>query len=393
MKKNISVLTIASILFFICCTKNKDVQINPINYEVITKTFGTKIDLINLFNYTQKPPLYILKDNARGFTISNEKATLGRVLFYDKSLSIDNTLSCASCHKQQFAFSDTAIASDGVLGGLTGRHSMRLINNRYAEEAKYFWDERAATLEIQSTMPIKEHSELGFSGQSGRPAFSALLTKLQSKDYYNELFQYVYGDTVVTESRMQECLSHFLRSIISYDSKYDEGRSQVANDLAPFPNFTAQENNGKNIFITPPIFDAGGVRVNGGFGCGGCHRAPEFDIDPNSKNNGIIGVLNNTGFDLLSTKAPSLRDLVNGNGEPNGPMMHTGVIKSVQTAIGHYGTINAGRNNTNLDPRLMPNGVGQQLNVTAQEVNAVIAFIKTLSGKDVYTNPKYSNPF
>lgn len=75
-------------------------------------------------------------------------------------------------------------------------------------------------------------------------------------------------------------------------------------------------------------------------------------------------------------------------------MMHTGVITTLQASIGHYGNlVNAANNNPNLDPRLKPNGIGQQLNLNAQEVNAVIAFLKTLSGTDVYTNPKWSNPF
>ena len=128
-------------------------------------------------------------------------------------------------------------------------------------------------------------------------------------------------------------------------------------------------------------------------GCAGCHRAPEFDIDPNTGNNGIIGSINNTGIDVTNTRAPSLRDLVKVDGTTNGQMMHTGVITSLQQAIGHYGTINIAPGNTNLDPRLRPGGNGQQLNLTAAEVNAVVAFLRTLSGTDVYTNTKWSNPF
>ena len=74
-------------------------------------------------------------------------------------------------------------------------------------------------------------------------------------------------------------------------------------------------------------------------------------------------------------------------------MMHTGGINTLQTAIGHYGTINIAAGNNNLDPRLMPGGIGQQLNLTATEVNAVISFLRTLSGTDVYTNAKWSTPF
>ena len=82
------------------------------------------------------------------------------------------------------------------------------------------------------------------------------------------------------------------------------------------------------------------------------------------------------------------------NGTTNGPMMHTGVIATLQASVGHYGNLtNAAINNPNLDPRLKPNGLGQQLNLNAQEVNSVIAFLQTLSGTNVYTDVKWSNPF
>ncbi len=363
-------------------------------YTAIKAAFGTNIDPNNLINYAgQAKPAYINKDNTGGNNITNAKATLGRVLFYDKNLSIDNSISCGSCHKQQFAFSDTAISSKGVSGGLTGRHSMRLINSRFATEIKFFWDERAATLEQQTTKPIQDHAEMGFSGLNGRPGLAALLTKLQAIGYYNELFKFVYGDIIVTEIRLQECMAQFVRSIQSFDSKYDAGRVQVANDGQPFPNFTPQENMGKQIFLTPPVFDATGNRINGGAGCNGCHNAPEFDIDPNTRNNGIIGTIAGTGIDITVTRAPSLRDVTNGLGIENGPLMHTGNLQTLQNAIGHYGTINLAPGNTNLDPRLRPNGFGQHLNFNAQEINGLIAFLKTLSGTNVYTDRKWGSPF
>ena len=109
--------------------------------------------------------------------------------------------------------------------------------------------------------------------------------------------------------------------------------------------------------------------------------------------NGIGGSING-GSDFTNTRAPSLRNLTNPLGEPNGPIMHTGIITSLQASIGHYGDLrNAAINNPNLDPRLKPNGIGQQLNLRNTDVNAVIAFLKTLSGTDVYTNPKWSTPF
>lgn len=393
MKNNL-VLFCIGLLILTSCSDNSDDNYEEVpTYPFVEAEFGTSIDLKNLANYAnQTVPTYITKNNSQGNLITDKGATLGRVLFYDKKLSSNNTISCSNCHIQANAFGDVAVASQGV-NGTTGRHSMRLINVRFANEAKFFWDERATNLETQTTMPIKDHGEMGYSGQNGDQSFSDLIVKLNAVGYYRELFKFTYGTEEITETKIQTALSQFRRSIQSFDSKYDAGRALAPNDGAPFANFSAQENDGKNLFLTPPTFNASGVRTSGGLGCAGCHRAPEFDIDPNTRNNGIIGTIAGTGIDITNTRAPSLRDLVKLDGTTNGPMMHTGVITTLQQAIGHYGTINRAVGNTNLDPRLMPGGVGQQLNLTNTEVNAVIAFLRTLSGSDVYTNPKWSNPF
>jgi cytochrome c peroxidase len=390
-------------LFFFCfvmiqissCSKNdNDTEYNTIDsYPNVAKAFSGKIDLNKLLNYqNQSVPSYITKDNTSGNSITDKGATLGRILFYDKNLSANNTISCSSCHKQANAFGDDAIASVGI-NGTTSRHSMRLVNSRFANESKFFWDERATSLENQTTQPIQNHIEMGFSGTNGDANITSLLTKLQNIDYYKELFRFVYGSEEITETKIQLALAQFIRSIQSFDSKYDIGRASAANDNQNFSNFTAQENQGKNLFLTPPVFDTTGNRISGGLGCAACHAAPEFDIDPNSRNNGIIGILNANGIDITNTKAPSLRDLLNQRGEPNGPMMHTGNLATLQNVIGHYGTINIAPGNTNLDPRLRPNGFGQQLHLIAIEVNALTAFIKTLTGNAVYTDTKWSSPF
>lgn len=392
MKNIASFLLLSFTLALSSCSNNSD-YVATDSYPNATAKFTGKIDLNNLSNYAnQAKPVYITKDNTSGNLITDKGATLGRVLFYDKNLSSNNTISCSSCHIQANAFGDVAIASDGI-NGTTTRHAMRLINSRFAIENKFFWDERAATLEFQTTQPIQNHIEMGFSGTLGDAPISVLITKLQNLSYYKELFKFAFGTEEITENKIQLALAQFIRSIQSFDSKYDAGRALVANDNQPFSNFTAQENQGKNLFLTPPVFDATGNRTSGGIGCAACHAAPEFDIDPNTKNNGIIGVLNGTGIDITNTRAPSLRDLVKTDGTTNGPMMHTGNLVTLQNVIGHYGSINIAPGNTNLDPRLRPNGFGQQLNLTATEVNALIAFLKTLSGTNVYTDTKWSSPF
>jgi cytochrome c peroxidase len=226
MRKNPTLvsITLAIIILIISCSK-KDSS-NSEKYPAVMAAFGTNIDPDNPINYSGQPvPAYITKDNSRITPVNNAKATLGRVLFYDKALSIDNSVSCASCHKQQFAFSDTALISAGVAGGVTVRHSMRLVNTRFAVESKFFWNERAASLEAQTTMPVQDHAEMGFSGQNGRPGIADLIAKLKGIKYYQELFTSAYGDVNITETRLQECLAGFVRSIQSFDSKYDAGRA------------------------------------------------------------------------------------------------------------------------------------------------------------------------
>ncbi len=341
------------------------------------------LDLTQLENYANQPkPPYILRDNTPqgpnppANAITNLGATLGRVLFYDKRLSKNSTVSCSSCHQQSVAFSDNSTSSTGV-AGTTGRHSMRLINSRFAAERRFFWDERAISLEDQTTRPIQDHAEMGFSGTEGDPIFSDLITRLSAIEEYRVLFASVYGDAAITEPRVQRALAQFVRSIQSFDSKYDIGRAQVANNNDPFPNFTQAENNGKTLFATPPN--------QGGAGCAGCHRPPEFDIDPNSLNNGIISKLGG-GTDLTNTRSPSLRDLLNPLGQLNGPMMHDGSLTSLAAMINHYV---APPTNASLDPRL--NRPPLNLNQTRRD--ELIAFLRTLTGSAVYTAPKWSSPF
>jgi cytochrome c peroxidase len=380
-----------SLLLF-SCKDALDTAVTADPYTEIKKALS--IDPAALENYAaQGKPAYVNKENTAANPITDKVATLGRVLFYDKNLSVNNGFSCASCHKQEFAFGDTAVSSLGVDNGRTIRHSMRLINSRFANEAKFFWNERAASLEAQTTMPIQDHLELGFSGQTGRGNMTSLITKLGGIAYYKELFKLAYGDATITEARMQTALAQFIRSIQSFDSKYDVGRAQVANDGAPFPNFTAQENAGKNLFLAPPIFNGNSERIGGGFGCQGCHQAPEFDIDPNSRNNGFIGVIGSTQIDLDNTRSPSLRDILNASGVANTPFMHTAASQTIRQVLNHYNTIAAGPRNTNLDARLKPNNIGQNLQMTPAEIDAMVAFLRTLTGKDVYTNKKWGNPF
>lgn len=340
------------------------------------------IDLDVLFNYAnQEVPNYINQDNTGDNPIDDKVATLGRVLFYDKNLSSNGSVACASCHIQAHAFGDPNVQSNGV-NGLTPRHSMRLVNARFSREEHFFWDERAETLEAQTTQPIQDHLEMGFSGTNGAPDLNDLLTHLASLDYYNTLFEFAFGDTAITENRIQLALAQFIRSIQSFDSRFDEGLMQVNHSGEPFPNFTPQENSGKELFVN-------------NVGCVNCHAPPEFSITIHSQNNGVITVAGMPGeIDLTVTHPPSLRDLVNPDGILNGPLMHDGSFTSLLDVVNHYNNIPNNPANTNLDGRLMNvNGEPQQLNLTENQKQELVAFLKTLTGSDLYTNEKWSDPF
>lgn len=381
------------------------------------------IDLDNLFDYEdQFIPSHITKDNTPlDNHITDEGATLGRILFYDKKLSVDNSVSCGSCHIQEHAFSDTANVSVGINGSLTPRHSMRLVNARFGDEDKFRWDETASSLEEQMTIPIRAGEEMGFSGQNGMPDFADLIAKMEAVSYYPELFTLAFGDASITEDRIQKALAQFVRSIQSFDSKYDIGRAQVEDELTDFPNFTADENEGKKLFsetfeweldsitVNDVPGDPGGTfpianRIMGGFDCATCHVPPEFSIDPNSLNNGFVRPASNFPGDpswLDGTRSPTLRDLIKADGQSlNGGMFHSGQAHFLQDIFGHYNFRRLDTlDNPNLDSRLMRihpdtgEKIPIHLNSNPMERQKINAFLATLTGSDVYTNEKWSDPF
>ena len=375
-----------SVLFLTISCQNEDEGYIATDQSILNAAFGTNIDLENITEYQNfNVPSYIRFSNT-GNIIDNKKALLGRILFYDQQLSINNSISCASCHQQENAFGDTSTASIGV-NGLTGRHSMRLINTGFQPGTNFFWDERVASLEEQVTQPIRDHTEMGFSGEQGSPSFDELLLKLSLIDYYQVLFNEVYGDALVTETRLQESLSQFVLSIQSFDSKYDAGLMATGDLGGIFPNYNTSENRGKFLFTTTP--------QNGGAGCVSCHVPPEFAIRDNIQNNGVIATMEDASvFDHTNTRSPSLRNITNPDGELNGPLMHNSSFTTIMEMIEHYNAIDL-TNQQSIDPILLQNNgtAGQRLRLSVTDKTALVDFLKTLSGDDVYTNVKWSNPF
>ncbi len=371
-------------LLLLGCNRDDDQIINNPTSDNISDYLN--IDLQQLANYSSyEYPIHIDQNTFNTFDntpianpVTDEGATLGRVLFYDKALSINNTIACASCHNQSVGFSDTPAFSEGFEGGFTTAHSMRLVNTRYYAGAAMFWDKRAASLEEQSTQPIQHPVEMGFDAANG--GMDSLIRKLQDIPYYPELFEFVFGSPIVTEENIQLALAQFIRSIESYQSRFDEGFAQVFNPALPnanvgadFPNYTAEENLGKMLFLTPP--------PAGGAGCAGCHTIPTFSLDANSLSNGL------DAGETTIFKAPSLKNV-----GLESHFMHDGRFSSLEEVIDHYDS--GIQDGPALDNRLRgPGGIPQQLNLTAEEKAALKAFLLTLNDAAVLNTVAFSDPF
>lgn len=356
------------------------------------------IDLDNLFNYAQQElPAHIaagaeVPDSAPADNVMNDAvATLGRVLFHDRRLSVDKSRSCSSCHHQAQAFGVSGPFASGV-NGQTLRKPTRLLNLHATHpDLGLFWDERTATLEELVLEPIQDHIEMGYTGVDGVPGLPEMLGILALTDHYPPLFTAAFGDAEVTAERVSKALAQFVRSIRSYDSRFDEGLIAVGNDLeADFPNFTAEENAGKTLFATDP-WSMQFVRIGGGAGCQRCHgtapRTLNFLPDVARGNNGII--TERDGSSVLNiNKSPSLRDLFNPDGILNGPMFHNGEATTVAEMMEHYDSIPF---NDQLDVR--QNILRIRMDFTTEEVQQMEAFLRTLTGQALYTDPKWSDPF
>lgn len=308
--------------------------------------------------------------------VTNTGATLGRVLFYDKRLSANQTVSCSSCHQAEHGFSDPAKFSTGFEGGLTGRNSMGLTNARYYLRGHFFWDERANTLEDQTLMPIQNNVEMGMT-------LPVLTQKIALEPYYAELFSAAFGDSTITSDRVSKALSQFVRSIVSGNSKYDQGVP------LNFSNLTQQENQGRQLFTGPA-------------GCVACHGSDNFVPGVQIFNNGLenpytdkgLGGITGLASDEGFFKVPSLRNI-----ELTAPYMHDGRFATLEQVVDFYN--NGVVNHPNLSPqlRLPPGPPGspppgpRRLNLNNGEKAALVAFLKTLTDRSVTTDVKFSDPF
>jgi len=307
----------------------------------------------------------LAEDNSpRNNPVTDAGATLGRVLFYDTRLSGNDRMSCASCHRQEFGFADTARFSRGIGGGFTRRHVMALANARYYRYGRFFRDERAATLEVQVLQPIADSGEMDLS-------LGDMERKLRVTPYYAQLFAAAFGTPKITRERVALALAQFVRSLVSTHARLDVVfRGGGPADLSML---TPAEREGRALF-------------NGSAGCSRCHRTNALELDL-PDNIGLDSVPVDTGAGGGRFKVASLRNVA-----VRPPYMHDGRFRTLDEVVAFYDSgINA---DPNLNPRLRaPDGSPQRLHLTAEQRAAIVAYLGTFTDSTFLHDEGFSNPF
>ncbi len=325
---------------------------------------------------------------------NNDIPTLGRVLFYDRQLSINNSVSCASCHKQEKAFSDNVAFSRGYKSTLTTRNSMPIQNlqtffvgfDSFSNESlifdrgfgpnfpgvSLFWDGREHNLGTMVLKPIVNHVEMGVRD------LDVLAAKLQAIPYYQDLFQKAYGTSEVTPNKISEALSMFSMSITSRNTKFDRARQGI-------DRLSALEERGRQLFIE--VYE-----------CNACHQTENptgyiqagtfanVGLQSEYEDNGV-GQVTGSQFDAGRFKIPSLRNVA-----LTGPYMHDGRFETLEEVIEHYSI--GIQDHPNLDPRLTDgNGEPKIFNISEYDKKAIVAFLGALTDQEMISAKKFSNPF
>lgn len=283
------------------------------------------------------------------------EAALGRILFYDTRLSYNNAISCGSCHKQNKGFSDDKQFSEGLYNSLTTRNSMALVNVGYHNGT--FWNGMSGSLSQHVLQPVSNHIEMGMRSSED------LVERLNEIEDYQTLFQTVYNGAP-TVNNVSTSLTSFISSLISYDSKYDQGKE------VDFVNFDLAEKNGRQLFF-------------GKAKCGECHRDGHFTAQwRRSTNIGLDLEYADQGAGEGRFKVPSLRNI-----ELTAPYMHDGRFNTLEEVVEHY--VSGIQDHPELDWTLRFGSI----NLDAEEKEDLVAFLKTLTDHSMINDPKFSNPF
>lgn len=355
-----------------------------ISYEETLEDFNAPLKPYNL----QVPEYF-----SRNFRIpadnplTEQGVALGRMLFYDKRLSADNTVACASCHQQSAAFSDNNRFSKGVEGRTTQRNSMSLANLLWVN--RFFWDGRVSSLEEQVLHPLSNPNEMNISPQEAA-------SKLQRLPEYPPRFKQVFGSEQITPANIAKALAQFERTLISSNSRYDR---YLRGEYKPTP----LELQGMQLFFTHPIPEIG---LRGG-NCGDCHIGPLVQGDPT----GFRGFHNN-GLDTDADLQPGLQAVTNNPNDRGkfravslrnialtAPYMHDGRFNTLEEVLEHYDQHI--KMSATLDPLIIEasnqirhdENAPIQLHLTAQEKRAILAFLHMLTDSTFIQDKRFSNPF
>jgi len=318
--------------------------------------------------------------------LTEEGVLLGRMLFYEKKLSADGTISCASCHQQEKAFSDGKAVSPGVNGILGDKNAMSLANLHW--QGRFFWDGRAASLEEQAIQPIEDPREMNL------PIRDAI-DRLKSDPKYPELFKDAFGTNEITAQKIGKAIAQFERTLVSGNSKFDKW---IKGEI----ELTETERIGMELFFTHP---EPGIQLRGG-NCGDCHLGFLTSGDKNGiagfHNNGLeteeklplgLAAVTNNASDKGKFKAPTLRNIA-----LTAPYMHDGRFPSLEEVLDHYNEHI--RTSSTLDVLILEAsnefltpGDPVRLQLSQGEKQAILAFLHTLTDEEFIKNEKFSNPF
>lgn len=356
-------IAVFTLLFVVACKKN-----DP---EPTIEAYLDETPYIIPSSQTLPDPM-IPSDNQ----LTVQKVKLGRMLFYEKALSGDGSMSCATCHKQENAFSDINQFSTGI-AGLPGHRQAMAIFNLGLNSNGFFWDGRSATLREQSLKPIQDPLEMN-------ETLANVVSKVGNMPKYNIQFTKAFGDANVTAERISLALEQFMFSIVSDNSRYDQ---YLRGELT----LTDSEERGRVLFFAEynPAFPN-----LSGADCAHCHSGSNFendqymnnglDADNQMNDNGRQNVTQNA-MDKGKFKVPTLRNI-----ELTFPYMHDGRFNTLEEVIDHY---NSGIvSSSTLDPALA-NTMATGLMLSTQDKTDLVNFLKTLTDNTLLTNPAYKTPF
>lgn len=367
--KQVVYFIIFAILIYSCKKKEENESVEPIPVDEILSIDETPY----ILEYGNLPAPDIADDNE----LTIKGVELGRMLFYDTKLSKDGSMSCATCHIQENAFSDPERFSTGVEGLLGGRQAMAVFNMAWNTN-EFFWDGRAHLLRDQSILPIQDPLEMNETLEN-------VISKLTADQNYKDKFMLAFGSDEITSLNISLALEQFMNTIVSFDSKYD--RFLVGSE-----SLTDSEERGRVLFFAEynPSFPA-----TSGADCAHCHSGANFendkymnnglDSDANISDDGRENASSNTN-DKGKFKVTSLRNI-----EVTGPYMHDGRFTTLEEVIDHY---NSGLSpSATIDQALEYTRTSGGLMLTQQDKDDLVAFLKTLTDNTMLTDEKFSDPF